>query len=273
VLDGAVQVFGLTGTSPKLAKPAPGTPGSPGSNQAVIDACDWLGVDAYPYFEETHANSIANSKGLFFDAFGATKAAGGGKPVWVTETGFPVSGKTVGQAVPSLDNAKTYWDQVGCSLFGQTNTYWYTMQDAAPDMPNPSFGLIGNSLTTTPVFDLSCKGVDTGSSSSSAASSSAASGGSSTSITAPTSAALGGGSPGAGGAVPSSQLSLETSTVSGTASKPTGGASTTSGSGSNNATTTSRPTNSASTTPNSGAVVKGSLGAAAAAIMAAIIVL
>lgn len=37
VLDGAVQVFGLTGTSPKLPKPAPGTPGSPGSNAAVID--------------------------------------------------------------------------------------------------------------------------------------------------------------------------------------------------------------------------------------------
>ncbi|HVE30705.1 MAG TPA: S8 family serine peptidase, partial [Mycobacteriales bacterium] len=37
VLDGAVQVFGLTGTSPQLPKPAPGTPGSPGSNAAVID--------------------------------------------------------------------------------------------------------------------------------------------------------------------------------------------------------------------------------------------
>jgi len=37
VLDGAAQVFGLTGTSPKMPKPAPGTPGSPGSNAAVID--------------------------------------------------------------------------------------------------------------------------------------------------------------------------------------------------------------------------------------------
>ena len=36
-LDGAAQVFGLTGTSPKLAKPAPGAPGSAGSNQAIID--------------------------------------------------------------------------------------------------------------------------------------------------------------------------------------------------------------------------------------------
>ncbi len=37
VLDGAAQVFGLTGTSPKLPKPAPGTPGSAGSGVAVID--------------------------------------------------------------------------------------------------------------------------------------------------------------------------------------------------------------------------------------------
>jgi glucan endo-1,3-beta-D-glucosidase len=132
-----------------------------GSNQAVIDAVDWAGVDAYPYFQETQANAITNNKALFNDALGATQAAVGGKPVWVTETGFPVTGKTVGQAVPSLENAKTYWDEVGCPLFGNVNTWWYTMQDAAPDTPNPSFGLIGNKLTETPLYDLSCKNVGT----------------------------------------------------------------------------------------------------------------
>lgn len=128
-----------------------------GSNQAVIDACDWIGFDGYPYFQDTMPNSIGDGKKLFQDALGATKAAVGGKPVWIAETGWPVSGKTVGQAVPSLQNAKTYWDEVGCPLFGETNVWWYTMQDAAPDTPNPSFGIIGNSLTTTPLFDLSCK--------------------------------------------------------------------------------------------------------------------
>ncbi|KAK0621554.1 glycoside hydrolase superfamily [Bombardia bombarda] len=131
-----------------------------GSNQVVIDAVDWAGVDAYPYFQNTQANAIGNNKALFNDAFGATKAAVGGKPVWVTETGFPVSGKTVGEAVPSLENAKTYWDEVGCPLFGATNTWWYTFQDAAPDTPNPSFGVIGNALTSTPLFDLSCGKVE-----------------------------------------------------------------------------------------------------------------
>jgi minor extracellular serine protease Vpr len=37
VLDGSVDVFGLTGTSPKMPKPTPGSPGSAGSNVAVID--------------------------------------------------------------------------------------------------------------------------------------------------------------------------------------------------------------------------------------------
>lgn len=132
-----------------------------GSNQAVIDASDWIGVDAYPYFQETQVNTIANSKGLFNAALDATKAAAGGKPVWVTETGFPVSGKTVGLAVPGLENAETYWNDVGCPLFGVSNVWWYTFQDAAPATPNPSFGIIGSSLTTTPLYDISCKNVNT----------------------------------------------------------------------------------------------------------------
>lgn len=128
-----------------------------GSNQAVIDASDWIGVDAYPYFQKTQINTISNSKALFDAAFAATKAAVGGKPVWVTETGYPVSGKTVGLAVPGLENAKSYWDQVGCPMFGTVDVWWYTFQDAVPATPNPSFGLIGNSLTTSPLYDISCK--------------------------------------------------------------------------------------------------------------------
>jgi len=131
-----------------------------GSNQAVIDACDFIGVDAYPYFQDTMANAIENEKGLFNDAVSAVQAAVGGKDVWITETGYPVSGETTGQAVPSLENAKTYWDEVGCPLFGKTNTWWYTMQDASPQTPNPSFGIVGSDLTTTPLYDLSCDDVE-----------------------------------------------------------------------------------------------------------------
>lgn len=128
-----------------------------GSNQAVIDACDWLGFDGYPYFEDTHANDISNSAALFNDAFSATKAAAGGKEVWITETGWPVSGKDFGDAVASVENAETYWKDVGCSLFGATNVWWYTLRDAAPDTPNPSFGILQD-LNGQPLYDLSCDG-------------------------------------------------------------------------------------------------------------------
>ncbi|GIK05514.1 hypothetical protein Aspvir_009627 [Aspergillus viridinutans] len=127
-----------------------------GSNSAVIDACDWLGFDGYPYFQNTMANSISDAKALFNDAVAKTEAVAKGKEVWITETGWPVSGKTENLAVPNLANAKTYWDEVGCPLFGKTNTWWYILQDTNPVTPNPSFGIVGSTLTTTPLFDLSC---------------------------------------------------------------------------------------------------------------------
>lgn len=116
--------------------------------------------DAYAYFESTKDNSIDDGYARFYDAFDATKKAAGNKPVWVTETGWPVSGNTSNKAVPSIENAKKYWDQVGCSLFNKTNTWWFTLQDAAPETPSPSFGLLGNKLTNAPLWDLTCSAAD-----------------------------------------------------------------------------------------------------------------
>jgi glucan endo-1,3-beta-D-glucosidase len=125
-----------------------------GSNQAVVDACDWIGFDAYPYWQTTQANAIENGKNLFDKALTDTTNAVGGKDVWVTETGFPVSGSTMGQAIPNVENAKKYWNDVGCSLFGSTNVWWYTLAD--PDRL-PSFGIVSDSSKNTPLFDISCK--------------------------------------------------------------------------------------------------------------------
>jgi glucan endo-1,3-beta-D-glucosidase len=127
-----------------------------GSNAAVINDCDFIGMDAYPYFQTTMANSIQNGNATFWDAYDVTKAAAGNKPVWITETGWPVSGPTENLAVPSIANAKTYWDGVGCAAFGKINTYWYTLQDAFPTTPAPSFGIVGSALSTTPLFNLEC---------------------------------------------------------------------------------------------------------------------
>jgi glucan endo-1,3-beta-D-glucosidase len=67
-----------------------------------------------------------------------------------------VSGKTVGKAVPNLENARTYYEEVACPMFGDINVWWYTLQDSAPQTPNPSFGVIGSELTEKPLYDLSC---------------------------------------------------------------------------------------------------------------------
>lgn len=140
-----------------------------GSNDAVINAVDWIGVDAYPFFQNTEANGIETGKGLFTDAYDATQAVSGGKPVWITETGWPVSGDAQGDAVASIANAKTYYDEVGCGFaFGNINTWWYTLQDAYPTTPNPSFGVVGTTLSTTPLYDLSCSNITSSNTSTSA---------------------------------------------------------------------------------------------------------
>jgi glucan endo-1,3-beta-D-glucosidase len=135
------------------------------SNNAVIEAVDWLGVDEYPYFQNTVSNSIDDAYNLFWAAYDATSAAAMGKPVWITETGWPVSGKAENLGIASIANAQTFWDEVGCaSAFGKVNTWWYVLQDAAPTTPDPSFGLVGSStsdstLSTQPLYDLSCSNV------------------------------------------------------------------------------------------------------------------
>lgn len=103
------------------------------SNSAVINAIDFISIDAYPYFQAEMANSIANGASLFNTAYEEVVAVAGSKDIWVTETGWPVSGDNQGAAVASVANAKTYWDEVGCGqLFGKVNTYWYILQDAIP---------------------------------------------------------------------------------------------------------------------------------------------
>ena len=127
-----------------------------GSNDAVISAVDWLGVDAYPYFQNTVSNAIDSGYTVFFEAYNATVGVAGGKPVWVTETGWAVSGPTMNLAVASIPNAQTYWDQVGCALFGKINTWWFTLRDSYPTTPSPSFGIVGSTLSTTALFNLTC---------------------------------------------------------------------------------------------------------------------
>ncbi|KAG5943142.1 hypothetical protein E4U53_007108 [Claviceps sorghi] len=125
------------------------------SNKAVIDAVDFVGVDEYPFYEDSKGNDIKNAGHLFDHAFDATAAAINGKPLWVAETGWPSSGPNWDKAVPSVENAKYYWDEVGCRrLFNKVPTFWYNLRDSNPD--NKVKFAITKDLSTTPLFDLTC---------------------------------------------------------------------------------------------------------------------
>lgn len=200
------------------------------TNKAVLDAIDFIGVDEYPYYESGKGNDIKNSGALFDRAYDATVAAANGKPVWVTETGWPTTGPDWDEGHPSVANAKYYWQEIGCrKLFGKTPTFWYNLRDSNPD--NEMKFAITNKLSKTPLFDLTCPTkFDTPSSSSTSSSSSPASPSGTGSVT-PASSSSSSASPTTGGTDSSSSgSSSSSSSGSGTSSTaatptPTSGAS------------------------------------------------
>ncbi|KAI1498838.1 glycoside hydrolase superfamily [Biscogniauxia marginata] len=124
-------------------------------NQGVISAIDFLGHNSFPYFETTQPNAIDRAYDNFYSAVAKTEGVAQGKPVWVTETGWPSVGPQQRDAVASVQNAKTYWDRVGCSLFGKRNTFWYTLVDANTAQTDLSFALTPRD-SPVPKFNLAC---------------------------------------------------------------------------------------------------------------------
>jgi glucan endo-1,3-beta-D-glucosidase len=125
------------------------------ANTAVIAAADFVGTDGYPYCQSNNANGIDVAYNLFWDSVqnvkDAVNSAHPGAWVWVTESGWPTSGPTENDAVPSVANAQQYWSSVACSAFNSGHTFWYTLQDFAA---SPSFGVVDSNGNT--LYDLTC---------------------------------------------------------------------------------------------------------------------
>lgn len=192
-----------------------------GTNSPVIENSDFLGVDAYPYFQDTQENSIQNSASLFNQAMDNTKAVAQGKEVWITETGYPLTGPKSGLATPGKDDAKTYWQNVGCPNFGNTPTFWYTLFDGVTDAATPSFSITDS--TFSPAFDLSCSNVKSSATNSTSSSSAVSSGFSTSTASGAASTGTGSGSSGSG---------ASNGTYTGTPSSPSSTGTSSSGSGS-----------------------------------------
>ncbi|KAH8765931.1 GPI-anchored cell wall beta-1,3-endoglucanase EglC [Diaporthe sp. PMI_573] len=130
-----------------------------GTNTAVIDAIDWIGFDGYPYWEKANANSIEAAHDLFYSGLNKTKAISKGKPVYVTETGWPIEGDDQGQAIAGPVNARTYWKDIACTLVeANVNLWWYNLQESQNGQAKPDFGIFGagdlNQVAQS--YDLSC---------------------------------------------------------------------------------------------------------------------
>jgi len=73
---------------------------------ALTAACDVLLPNCYPFWEGADIDVAAQ---YVRRMHGLVKAAGGDKPVIVTETGWPWKGEAVAGAVPSADNAMRFF--------------------------------------------------------------------------------------------------------------------------------------------------------------------
>jgi len=125
------------------------------ANSAVIEACDFVGTDGYPYYQNTEANGIDVAYNLFWDSVqnvrDTVNNVKSGTWVWVTETGWPTTGPTENQAAPSVANAQQYWSTVACSAFNSGHTFWYSLQDYSA---SPSFGVVDANFN--PLYNLAC---------------------------------------------------------------------------------------------------------------------
>lgn len=72
----------------------------------LAELCDVVLCNCYPYWEGTHFNdSLDHMRQMYYQA----KAAGNGKKVIITETGWPSQGEGLGGAIPSKEAAMKYF--------------------------------------------------------------------------------------------------------------------------------------------------------------------
>lgn len=122
------------------------------ANDDVLRAVDFVGVDGYPYFQGATQEQAPE---VFWQSIRDTQASidrvKPGTPLWITETGHPVTGNAFGPSIPSRENAQGYWKAVACQAFQRYDTFWYAYQDYSS---SPSFGVVDGNRNA--IFDLAC---------------------------------------------------------------------------------------------------------------------
>ncbi len=78
------------------------------TNQAIIDSSDVILMNQYPFWNGVSIDDAINDVTGAYNAV----AAAGGKPVIITESGWPTAGEPEGDAIPNAVNAVTYFNQL-----------------------------------------------------------------------------------------------------------------------------------------------------------------
>lgn len=144
------MLWGLGASSKSVGHVDTWTAWVDGANTPVIEAVDWLGNDAYPYWEGVSIDDGA-ANNAYWAAVEKVRAVSQGKEVWTTETGSPISGDAVGTAVPSVDSLQIFWWQVSCASFNSLNYFFYDLDDFTA---SPSFAVVDTNYE--PLIDMTC---------------------------------------------------------------------------------------------------------------------
>ncbi|KAF2084968.1 glycoside hydrolase family 17 protein [Saccharata proteae CBS 121410] len=125
------------------------------TSSALIEAVDFVGMDAYPFWQGVTAE---NGGKTFQEAIDATqgfiKQYNPDAHLWITETGWPTAGPNFDASTASVANGKTYWQQVMCQIAPDYATYWYTLRDYYVAPASQAFGVLDENFQ--PLFDLQC---------------------------------------------------------------------------------------------------------------------
>ncbi|MDR1532701.1 MAG: hypothetical protein LBS62_11080 [Clostridiales bacterium] len=78
-------------------------------NPRLVEACDVILCTIYPYFSGVAVEDAARS---LAETYAAVSAAAKGRQVIISETGWPTQGSPEGPAIPSMSNAKLYFEDV-----------------------------------------------------------------------------------------------------------------------------------------------------------------
>ena len=85
----------------------------------LVEACDVILINCYPFWEGYKIEFASSSLG---EMYKVTKNIANGKPVIITETGWPNQGESVGKSQPSTQNAMDYF----------VNTHLWSKLEKAP---------------------------------------------------------------------------------------------------------------------------------------------